>query len=142
MASNFKISTPARNDSCDAAVDRLDGGTGAGTCDIRTGVPEANVDDVSSGTLLGTTTFSVTAFGDAAVGVATAAAITPDTNAADSGDAGHFRTYAGAAADTAAEWQGTAGEAGDTPDMVFDNKTVVQGGTIAITAMTYTQPIQ
>jgi hypothetical protein len=123
-------------------VDRVDGGTGPGRCEIRTGAPETNVSDASTGTLLGTPVFAATAFGAAAAGVATADPIVSDINAADSGDAGHFRTYQGAAADSSAEWQGTAGEIGDTPDMVFDNKTVVQGGTIAITAMTYTQPIQ
>jgi hypothetical protein len=50
--------------------------------------------------------------------------------------------YQGAAGDTAAEWQGTAGEAADTPDMEFDNKTIVAGGTIAISSMTFTMPIQ
>jgi hypothetical protein len=142
MPSNFKIATLVRNAGCDAMVDRIDAGTGVGTCAIRTGAPPTNVSDASIGTLLGTPAFGATAFGNASVGVATANPITSDINAADSGAAGHFRTYQGAAADTAAEWQGTAGETADTPDMVFDNKTVVQGGTIAITAMTFNVPIQ
>jgi hypothetical protein len=142
MASNFKISTAARDAACDALVDRIDGGTGAGTIAIRTGAPPTNVSDASSGTLLGTCTFSATAFGASSSGTAAAAAITSDTNADDSGDAGYFRVYQGAAADTAADWQGTAGESGDTPDMTFDNKTIVAGGTIAISAFTLTVPIQ
>ena len=142
MASNFKISTAVRNAMADAAVDRIDGGTGAGTIAIRTGAPPTNVSDASSGTLLGTLTFSGTAFGAASSGTATAASITSDTDADDSGDAGYFRVYQGAAGDTAAEWQGTAGEAADTPDMEFDNKTIVAGGTIAISSMTFTMPIQ
>ena len=142
MASNFKISTAARNAACNALVDRIDAGTGVGTIAIRTGAPPTNVGDASSGTLLGTCTFAATAFGNAATGVATAAAITSDTNADNSGDAGYFRVYQGAAADTAADWQGTSGNAGDTPDLVFDNKTIVAGGTIAISAMTLTVPIQ
>lgn len=142
MASNFKISTAQRNAMCDAAVDRIDGGTGAGTIAIRTGTPPTNVSDASTGTLLGTLTFSATAFGSSSSGTATAASITSDTNADNSGDAGYFRTYQGAAADTAAEWQGTAGNSGDSPDMTFDNKTIVAGGTIAISSFTYTVPIQ
>ena len=142
MASNFKISTGMRDAGCDAMVDRIDGGTGAGRIDIRTTGPPTNLTDASPGTLLGTPVFAATAFGNSSVGVATAAAIVSDTNADASRGAGHFRCYQGAAADTAAEWQGTAGEAGDTPDMTFDNKTIVAGGTIAISAMTYTQPIQ
>jgi len=142
MASNFKISTAARNASCDALVDRVDGGTPPGTIQIRTGAPPSNVSDASSGTLLGTCIFGNPAFGAAASGVATANSITSDTNADNSGDAGHFRVYQGAAGDTAADWQGTAGEAADTPDMEFDNKTIVAGGTIAISSFTLTVPIQ
>lgn len=142
MASNFKISTAVRNAACNAAVDTIDGGTGAGTCAIRTGAPPTNVSDASSGTLLGTLTFSATAFGNSATGVATAAAITSDTNADNSGQARYFRIFAGAASDTSALFQGTAGVAGDTPDMVFDNDVIVAGGTIAISSMTMTMPIQ
>lgn len=142
LASNFKISTAARDAACNGLVDRVDAGTGAGTIAIRTGAPPTNVADASSGTLLGTLTFSATAFGASSSGTATAAAITSDTSADASGDAGYFRVYQGAAGDTAADWQGTAGNAGDTPDMTFDNKSVVAGGTIAISSMTLTVPIQ
>lgn len=142
MASNFKISTEARNAACDAIVDLIDGGTGAGTIPIRTGAPPTNVGDASSGTLLGTCTFSATAFGASSSGTATAASITSDTSADASGDAGHFRVYKGAGADTEAVMQGTAGESADSPDMTFDNKTIVAGGTIAISSFTVTVPIQ
>lgn len=142
MASNFKLSAAARNAAADGVVDLLDGGTGAGTCAIRTGTPPTNPSDVSSGTLLATLTFNATAFGAASAGVATANAITSDTNADASGDAGYFRAFPGAAADTACTFQGTAGEAADTPDMTFDNKTIVANGTVAISSMTYTQPEQ
>lgn len=135
-----KVSTNQRNAMCDAAVDRIDGGTGAGTIAIRTGTEPTNVSDASSGTLLGTLTFSGTAFGAASSGVATAASITSDTDADASGDAGYFRCYQGAAADTAAEWQGKAGESGDSPEMTFDNKSIVAGGTIAISSFTFTVP--
>ena len=142
FASNFKLSTAARNKACDGIVDDIDTGTGAGTIAVRTGAPPTNVNDASTGTLLGTLTHSATAFGAASTGVATANAITSDTSADASGDAGHFRTYRGAAADTAATFQGTAGNAGDTPDLTFDNKSIVAGGTIAISSFTVTVPIQ
>ena len=142
MASNTKISTAARDAACNAIVDLLDGGTPPGRIEIRTGVPPTNVADASSGTLLGTLLFSNPAFGAAATGVATAAAITSDTSADASGDAGYFRLYTGDGADTAAILQGTAGNAADTPDMTFDNKAIVAGGTIAISSMTITVPIQ
>lgn len=142
MASNFKISTAQRDAACNAMVDRLDGGTGSARLEHRTGSPPTNVGDASTGTLLGTNTFSSTAFGASSTGVATAAAITSDTDADASGDAAYFRVYQGAAADTAAEWQGTSGEAADTPDLTFDNKTIVAGGTIAISGITLTMPVR
>lgn len=142
MASNFKISTAARDAACDGIVDLLDGGTPPGRIEIRTGAPPTNVSDVSSGTLLGTPLFSNPAFGASSTGTATAASITSDTNADASGDAGYFRCYTGDGADTAAIFQGTAGESADTPDMTFDNKSIVAGGTIAISSMTVTVPIQ
>jgi hypothetical protein len=79
------------------------------------------------------------AFGAASSGVATANAISSDTNADASGDAGHFRMYD---SDSVCILQGTSGEAADTPDMTFDNKTIVAGGTIAISSMTVTMPEQ
>lgn len=142
MASNFKIATAVRNAACDAVVDRLDANTPPAVIRIRTGSPPTNVSDASSGTLLGTCTFSNPAFGAASTGVATANSITSDTNADASGTAGHFRVYQGASGDTSAEWQGTAGVSGDSPDLVFDNATIVAGGTIAISSMTVTMPIQ
>lgn len=142
MASNFKISTNSRDAACDAIVDRFDGGTPPGTIAIRTGAPPTNVNDASTGTLLGTLTLSNPAFGDSSSGTATANSITSDTDADASGDAGYFRVYQGAAGDTAAECQGTAGEAADSPDMTFDNKSIVAGGTIAISSFTLTVPIQ
>lgn len=135
MASNFKISTAARNAAVEAITDLLDSGTIA----IRTGAPPTAPADVDTGTLLGTLTFGATAFGAAATGTVTANAISSDTSADASGDAGHFRLISSGAAVVA---QGTAGEAADTPDMEFDEKSIVAGGTIAITSMTVTVPEQ
>lgn len=138
MASNFKISTAGRNAACDGLVDLLDVG-GAGTIGHRTGAPPTNVADADSGTLLGTNTFSSTAFGAASAGVATAAAITDDSSADATGTAGHFRLYNNAGTCVA---QGTSGEAADTPDMVFDDSSIVISGRIACSSMTITMPIQ
>lgn len=141
MASNFKLNTAARNAAVDGIVDLLD----AGTIPIRTGAPPATPSTASSGTLLGTCVFGSPAFGNGGASVAGRAdanAITSDTNADASGDAGHFRAYPNGAGDTACAFQGTAGEAADTPDMVFDNKTIVAGGTIAISSFQVTVPEQ
>lgn len=142
MASNLKLSTTGRNSMIDALADLVDTGTPPGRIEIRTGAPPTNVGDASTGTLLGTLLFSNPAYGAAATGTCQENAITSDTSADASGDAGYFRVYAGASADTAALWQGTAGEAADTPDLTFDEKSIVAGGTIAITDFSITMPIQ
>ena len=129
MALETKIGTSARNAACDAIVDLIDVGTPNGYIQVRTGPPPTNPGDANSGTLLATCPFGATAFG--------AAAITSDTSADASGDAGHFRVFDG---NDVCILQGTAGEAADTPNMVFDEKSIVAGGTVAITAMTVTVP--
>lgn len=138
MASNTKLGTVGRNAACDAIVDLLDGGR----IEHRVGAPPTNVNDASSGTLLGTNTLGTPAFGASSSGTATANAITNDSSADASGDAGYWRLYASGGADTAAIIQGTSGEAADTPDLVFDEKSIVAGGVIAITSFTVTVPIQ
>lgn len=139
MALLFKLGTTMRNAAADGIVDAIDGGTPPGRMEHRTGAQPTNVSDASSGTLLGTNLFSNPAFGAASTGVATANAITSDTNADASGTAGYFRIYTGAGADTAALAQGNSGTA--TTDLVFDNNVIVAGGTIAISAFTLTVPI-
>ena len=139
MASNIKIGTSARDAGCDGIADEVDAGAGAGTIAIRTGAPPTNPGDADSGTLLGTLTCSDPAFGAASTGVCTASAITSDTSADATGVAGHFRIYD---SDSVVILQGTAGEAADSPDMVFDDKNIVIGGTIAISSLTITVPEQ
>lgn len=132
----YRLSTDTRNKACDAIVDDIDAGGGAGTIAIRTGAQPTNVGDADTGTLLGTLTFSATAFGSAATGVATAAAITSDTSADNSGTAGHFRIK-----DSAGNIHsdGTCGQG--SGDLSFDNNVIVAGGVIAISSMTITVPI-
>jgi hypothetical protein len=132
----LRLATDTRNKACDAIVDDIDAGGGAGTIAIRTGAQPTNVGDADTGTLLGTLTFSATAFGNSATGTATANAITSDTNADNSGTAGHFRIK-----DSGGNIHsdGTCGTSGT--DMIFDNNVIVAGGTIAISSMTVTVPI-
>lgn len=132
----YRLATDTRNKACDAIVDDIDAGAGAGTIAIRTGAQPTNVDDVDSGTLLGTLTFSDPAFGAAATGVATASAITSDTNADASGTAGHFRIKDST---PAIHSDGTCGQG--SGDLSFDNNVIVAGGTIAISSLTVTQPV-
>lgn len=132
----FRLSTDTRNKSCDAIVDDIDAGAGAGTVAIRTGAQPTNVGDADTGTLLGTLTFSDPAFGAAVLGSAVASAVTSDTNADASGTAAHFRIKD---SDTNIVADGTCGTSGE--DMNFDNNVIVAGGTIAITSVKVTVPI-
>lgn len=132
----YRLSTNSRNKAADALVDEIDAGAGAGTIAIRTGAQPTNVGDADSGTLLGTLTFSDPAFGAASTGVATASAITSDTNADNSGTAGHFRIKD---SNSNIHSDGTCGTSG--AELNFDNATIVAGGTIAISSMTLTMPI-
>ena len=140
MALNFKISVAARNAACDGIVDLCEGGTPPAEVEVRTGAPPATPATGDSGTLLGTLVMTNPAFGAAAAGIATASAITDDSSADASGDAGHFRVKTGVAGTVI--MQGTAGEAADTTDMTFDNKSIVLGGTISISAFTVDVPEQ
>jgi hypothetical protein len=139
MANLFKIGTTPRNGACDGIVDSIDGGTPPGRLEHRVGTQPTNVSDASTGALLGTNIFANPAFGNAAVGVATANAIASDTNADASGTAGYFRIYTGAGADTAALMQGNTATSG--ADLNFDNNVIVAGGTIAISSLTITVPV-
>lgn len=133
----FRLATSARNAAANGIVDLIDAGSGAGTIAIRTGAQPTNVGDSDSGTLLGTLTFSDPAFGNASTGVATASAITSDTNADNSGTAAHFRIKDSDANIVA---DGTAGSG--SGDLNFSTTNViVAGGTIAISSFTVTQPI-
>jgi hypothetical protein len=133
----WRLSTNARNAAIDAIVDLVDAGGAAGTIAIRTGAQPTNVGDADTGTLLGTLTFTYpSAFGAASSGTAAAAGITSDTNADNSGTAGHFRIKNSAAA---IHSDGTCGQG--SGDLSFDNNVIVAGGTIAISSFTCTQPI-
>lgn len=132
----YRLATDTRNKGCDAIVDDIDAGSGAGTIAIRTGSQPTNVGDADSGTLLGTLTFSDPAFGSASTGTATASSITSDSSADNSGTAGHFRIKD---SDANIHSDGTCGQG--SGDLSFDNSAIVAGGVIAISSLTVTQPI-
>ena len=132
----YRLATDTRNKACDAIVDDIDAGSGAGTLAVRTGAQPTNVGDADSGTLLGTLTFSDPAFGASSTGTATASAITSDSNADASGTAGHFRIKD---SDGNIHSDGTCGQG--SGDMNFDNNVIVAGGVIAVSSMTVTVPI-
>lgn len=135
-----RIANAAAAAAVNSVVDLLDGGAGAGYIEIRTGAQPASVGTAASGTLLGTLTLSDPAFGNATSAnpaVATAAAISSDTNADASGTAGWFRGYDSAGT---AIIDGSITGTGGGGDMELDNTSIVAGGTIAISSWTVSLP--
>jgi hypothetical protein len=128
----LRLANATRSANSNASVDLLD----SGTIEFRTGAQPTNVDDADSGTLCATVTFGATAFGAASNGVATANSITSDTNAASSGTATHARIKTSAPAIHSDCAVGTSGS-----DINFDNNVIVAAGTVAVTSLTWTQPI-
>lgn len=132
MPSSFKIDATCRNKGVDGIVDQLDVGAGPGVLKIFTGAAPANPAAADTGTLLATLTLAKPAFGNggatAGTGVARAAAIAPGTAVAN-GTAGHYRAYDSSGN---CRMQGSAGIAGDTPDLTLDDKVFVIGGTVTI----------
>lgn len=150
MASATEISYALAAAMLDNAVNSLlTAETGAAIINIYTGTPPADCEAAATGTLLGTCIMTdPSPFGAAANqnpnARITAASITSDTSADTTGTAGYFRVYTSTAGTDATKVtchiQGSAGVAGDTPDLTLDDKNIVVGGTIAITAYTIDMP--
>ena len=103
-----------------------DGGGGPGLWEIWT---------TGFGTKLATLTFSATAFGAAATGVATAAAITDDSSADADGTAAVFRVTSSAPATI---YEGTVSTSG--ADLNLNTVSITTGDTVSITSATMTMP--
>ena len=122
------IQTALRDTLCNAFVDAIDGGAGAGTIALRTA-------SGGGGTLLATLTFTDPAFGASSSGVATASAITDDTSA----DAAGTATFLLVATSTPATmFEGTVATSG--ADINFNTNVFAAGDTISVTSMTITMP--
>jgi hypothetical protein len=116
----------------DARAARYNGGT----AQARTGAQPTNPDDAASGTLVGTLTFSATAFGATnSSRVATANSISSDSSADTSGTIGHMRFLTSGAAIV-----GDADCGMGSGTVNWDNNVAVSGGVLAISSMTLTQP--
>jgi len=91
---------------------------------------------VTTQVLLASPTFANPAFASAIAGVATANAVTDDTDASASGTATWFRAVTSGAASVCDGSVGTA-----DADCVLSSTTVVQHGTVSITSVIYRQPL-
>lgn len=136
MAADPRLTNAVASAACDAIVDAIDGGAGAGTIKIYDGTIPTNADTaLGAQVLLATLTFSDPAFGAASNGVATASAITSDTSADATGTAAWAR-IATSVGTTIMDC--TVGTAGD--DINFNTVSFVSGATVSITALTVTVP--
>lgn len=120
------IATTVRNAMCDALVDAIDAGAGAGTLGIYTS---------AFGTLLATLTFSDPAFGAAASGVATANAITDDSSADATGTAAVLRIRDSSPATVV---EGTVGAG--SGDLSLNTTSITTGDRVACSSATVTMP--
>jgi hypothetical protein len=135
MANTPSISLAARTAAADPVVDLVDAGTPPGKLKIYSGTMPATVNDALAGnTLLAELTFSNPAFGAASNGVATANAITSDASADATGTASFFRITNAAGT---AIMQGSVGTS--AADLNLSIVSITIGGTVSVTAFTYTQ---
>lgn len=116
--------TPTRNAAADAVVDRVDGGAGAGELRLLT----AGAAEVA------TLTFSDPAFGNAASGVAAAAAITSDSSATG----GTVALFAVVDSDANVIFQGTVTGVGGGGDIELSSVVIGAGETVSASAFSYT----
>jgi hypothetical protein len=111
---------------------------------IASGTIPSNCGASDSGTKLAAPQFGSTAFGSATDGgsngimTSTANTITSDTNAANTGTAGHFRCSSTSALTGTIVAQGTCGTS--SADMIMNTTSITAGDTIAISAFTITLP--
>lgn len=139
----LRINTAARNAACDAVVDLVDGGSGAGMIRIYSGSQPATPATSPSGTLLAEFTCSDPAFGSASTGVATLD-ITPaltDTGITD-GTAGWFRILDSteAAGTGLGIIDGSVTATGGGGQLTLNSTSIATGVNVEITSGTVTMP--
>ena len=137
----MKLSTAA----ADAMLSALTARCNSGVLRIYSGTEPATANTALSGnTVLAELTMSATAFGAPTASgnnrVATANAITADSDANASATATFFRVFE--TGGTAVVYQGKAGLAAEDPDpeLVLNATDIIAGGNVSISSLTITQP--
>ena len=119
--------TDVRNDVADLVVDNIDAGCAATIVFQDGGLSDSDI---------ATLTFSATAFGAAANGIATAAAITDDTDC-NAGDVTKFTVFSGAGDSC---FTGSVTATGGGGDIILSSTAIGKGDTISISSLTYEAP--
>lgn len=136
---NVRISNAANQAACNAVVDLIDGGAGAGKIRIYSGTQPANAETAIAGqTLLAELTFSDPAFGAASSAqssVATASAITQDSSADATGIAAWARILD---SNNTVIFDCDVGTSGATINL--NTVSIIAGGTVSVTSFTMTHP--
>ena len=123
----------------------------AGWLNIYSGAAPASADNAVTGTLLAELRLNTDAFAAVAGGARGIAlnSVTSDTSANASNPVANQACYfrmiadgdAGGASTTLRRLQGVVDVSGNSPDMAIDNVNIVAGGTVALSAWTYTHPL-
>jgi hypothetical protein len=124
------LEAAAQNAACNAIVDLVDAGSGAGTLVFYL---------ANGSTEVATCTFSDPAFGNAAAGVATASAITPDSDATGNAAAATIAKFLDSDATVVLSCAVSTIAAG-TGDIQLSNNVITAGETVDVTALTVTVP--
>ena len=135
MAADPRLTNEAANSACNAVVDMIDAGGGAGYLIFYDGTIPTNADTaLGAQTALSTCTFSATAFGAASNGTATADTITGSTAGTD-GTATWARWYQNDGGTVLDCTVGTSGE-----DINFNSNVFSTGASVDITALVVVVP--
>jgi len=144
MSLNPQLSAAATSAAATAGADAVCALLDGGSILIYSGTRPASPDvAITTQVLLATLEFADPAFAAAVAGVATANAITDDSDADASGEATWFRTVT--SADTSV-WDGFVGvrdlpTVGDRYDCELSSADIIQHGTVSITSCVFTFPL-
>jgi hypothetical protein len=122
------LGTAARNAACNAVVDLVDAGSGAGKIRFKS----------AGATVIAEIVFDDPAFGNAATGVATAAGTLNGAGVAAAGAGTVMTTFDVTDSDNTVVWSGTVGNG--SGDIDVDNTTIADGQVITLSSFTHTQP--
>lgn len=123
------LTTAARNAACDAVVDLVDAGAGAGKIRIKS----------AGGTVIAEVTLADPAFGSAASGVATmAGAPKAGAGVAAAGTGTDAATFDVTDSNNTVVWSGAVGNG--SGELSLNNINIADGQVVTVTAFTHTQP--